>query len=392
MAIDIRLINIVSPNEFTLSYKSGVTIGNLYNGFTRYPDTGTTYSGGTTGITISGVNFDYSQQYWIKIEDITNGSFIIENINTYSEDYFSGLTLNCVTPTPTPTPITPTPTPTITMTNTLTPTPTITPTITPTVTVTPTRTPAFTPSITPSPTSAPGETTYQEFLNICTNEYCYMTMEQFDLIEGLYNNPTGGTYFQIGSKYYGDTLDDHTKIYEYIGTYILYDTPSCIMTSATLTTDTCYRTLSWINTDGQTTGSPIPSSEQFWDFVLDQPLVDAEYIDVQMDFKLNNQAVNATHEWSFYDFSTTVYLTQVDQNNPLTRNLLHGELTGTINFQLTATNFARLGLRGEIQNYLTSTYGYVIAEITNIAITGGVDAVVSDDLYPSVYVTPSGIF
>jgi len=234
MAIDIRLINIVSPNEFALSYKSGVTIGDLYNGFIRYPDTGTTYSGGTTGITISGVNFDYGQQYWIKIEDKTNGSFIIENINVFNAGFFVSPNINCVSPTPSGTPITPTPTPTITLTPTNTSTPLITPSNTMTQTPTITITPSITPTITPSNTPAPSQFLFKQFENICAGGFCYMPISVYNYYVGLY----GASFFQVNDKFY-DSFN-HANIYKFIGDYILYNNnPSCVLNYVTKTTDPC---------------------------------------------------------------------------------------------------------------------------------------------------------
>jgi hypothetical protein len=139
MSLNIRLYNINVQNTFTVSFKSGLTLGNPETGFTFY----NTYPPRTTDITISDPSITYGTQYWIKIFDTVTERYIIENIFMHEECYYS-----CVYPTATPTPTatsTPTPTPTAT--------PFIGPTPTPTATpfIDPTPTPTATPTSTPSP-------------------------------------------------------------------------------------------------------------------------------------------------------------------------------------------------------------------------------------------------
>lgn len=175
--LKIYIKSIVSPNNFSLSYKKGNNVGNLNSGFTPYGilPTGTTYSGGTTEIIVSGLSLIYGEQYWIKIDDLVNRSFIVENIIIHEEDYFNSICVPVVTATPTVTntpgasptttptitssPIvgTPNPTSTPTLTPTETPSPGTTPTmtVTPTVTETPTLTSTPVPTSTPAPTSTP---------------------------------------------------------------------------------------------------------------------------------------------------------------------------------------------------------------------------------------------
>lgn len=152
-ALFIRLHGIEVENDFEVYITTGATPGNHLSGFTQYNGT---YVSGTTEITLTGLTYD--TQYWVKIVDTVNGSYIIENIRTHAEGYFlENCEVTGVTPTPTPTlTVTPpvtgaTPTPTVTVTPevTITPTPTLTPTITPTASGTPTPTP------TPTPTSLP---------------------------------------------------------------------------------------------------------------------------------------------------------------------------------------------------------------------------------------------
>lgn len=150
--LKINLTNIVSPNDFIVSYKKGESVGNLNTGFTRYPDNSTIYTGLTSTIIVSGITLNYGDQYWFKIEEYNTGRtdnpFVIENIHIHNEEYF---TYYCPEPVPTPTP-TPTSGPV--------PTPTATPTLTPTLTSTPTLTatngtipdPTPTPTVTSTPT------------------------------------------------------------------------------------------------------------------------------------------------------------------------------------------------------------------------------------------------
>ena len=167
--LKINLTNLVSPNDFIVSYKSGESIGNLNTGFTRYPNDERVFDGGTTEIIVSGITLIYGEQYWFKIEEYNTGRtdnpFIIENINTHNEEYF---TYFCPAPIPTPTPtLTSTPASTPTPTPTLTPTLTSTPTLTATdgTLPTPTATPTLTPTLTSTPTATPIEPVTLSWVN-----------------------------------------------------------------------------------------------------------------------------------------------------------------------------------------------------------------------------------
>jgi hypothetical protein len=116
MSLYIRLHNIIAPNNFSLYYKSGESVGNPNSGFTYY----NSYTGGTTGLVISGVTLSLNTKYWIKIVDDVTKKYIIENIYTHESCYY-----DCFDTTPTPTQTkTPTQTPTIQGTQPQTPTPT----------------------------------------------------------------------------------------------------------------------------------------------------------------------------------------------------------------------------------------------------------------------------
>jgi hypothetical protein len=119
MSLNVRLHSIVTTNEFSVYYKSGDTLGNPNSGFTYY----NSYTGGTTGLVISGVTLSLNTKYWIKIVDEVTKKYIIENIYTHESCFY-----DCFDTTPTPTPtktsVTPTPTKTSGLTNTPTPTPT----------------------------------------------------------------------------------------------------------------------------------------------------------------------------------------------------------------------------------------------------------------------------
>lgn len=85
MGLKIRLHNITADNSFTLSYKTGTTIGSLTNGFTTY---GSTYPSSTTEINVEVPNL-FNVQYWFKFTDTINGNFSIENIYINQEEYYS---------------------------------------------------------------------------------------------------------------------------------------------------------------------------------------------------------------------------------------------------------------------------------------------------------------
>jgi len=163
MGLVIKLNNIISPNAFSVSYKTGPNPYPLDSGFTSY---GGTYSAGTTLVVVSGVTINFNSSYWFKITDNVTNRYIIENVETndpiaymsccpipvataicYHECYPpSNVDADCVgilptttpTPTPTSTPVCDVPTDvtaectTIEPTQTPTPTPTATPTPTPT--------------------------------------------------------------------------------------------------------------------------------------------------------------------------------------------------------------------------------------------------------------------
>lgn len=161
----VRIHGFEVENDFEVYYSTGITPG---SGFTQYNGT---YASSTTEITLTGLSYD--TQYWVKIVDTVNGSYIIENIRTHGIAHFlDECSASGVTPTPTP----PTPTPTITPTitgATPTPTPTVTPTFayvapdpdTPTPTMTPTVSQTVTPTYTPTPTQTPTPLTL--------TKYCY---------------------------------------------------------------------------------------------------------------------------------------------------------------------------------------------------------------------------
>jgi hypothetical protein len=85
MGLNIKLYNITADNSFTLSYKTGTTIGSLTNGFTTY---GSTYSSSTTVIDVTVPNL-FDTQIWFKFTDTINGNFSIENIYVNQEEYYS---------------------------------------------------------------------------------------------------------------------------------------------------------------------------------------------------------------------------------------------------------------------------------------------------------------
>jgi hypothetical protein len=85
MGLNIKLHNITADNSFTLSYKTGTTIGSLTNGFTSY---GGTYPSSTTVIDVAISNY-FNTQIWFKFTDTINGNFSIENVYVNQEEYYS---------------------------------------------------------------------------------------------------------------------------------------------------------------------------------------------------------------------------------------------------------------------------------------------------------------
>jgi hypothetical protein len=201
MSLNIRLYNINVQNTFTVSFKSGLTLGSPETGFTFYD----TYPPRTTDIVISHPSITYGTQYWIKIFDTVTERYIIENIYMHEECYYS-----CVYPTPTPT-STPLPTATIGPTSTPTSTPTPSPTPSPTAFIGPSPTPTPTPTSTstPTPTATPLVDYYQYNVGRCQDcdgnppgGYAnpYTTITSPDILSGVFHNRVvlvNGFYFII---------------------------------------------------------------------------------------------------------------------------------------------------------------------------------------------------
>lgn len=156
MGLHIRIYNINCPNSFELSYRIAPTPGDETTISTGYTQYGSTYDSSNVRnyydnpIILSGSTFDniFFDNVWIKIQDTVTNGYIIENIKTHAESYYS-ICVPTPTPTSTPTP-SPTETPTPTPTSSLEPTPTTSPTSTPTPTPSPTAT-----SVGPTPTPTP---------------------------------------------------------------------------------------------------------------------------------------------------------------------------------------------------------------------------------------------
>lgn len=85
--LSIELTNTTPTGRtYDIYIKRGNTVGSLVDGFNYYG-----YFYNTTGnFTISNPtpSLVYGEQYWIKIEDRDNKSFIIENIILNDEQYF----------------------------------------------------------------------------------------------------------------------------------------------------------------------------------------------------------------------------------------------------------------------------------------------------------------
>ena len=191
MGLNIRLYNINVQNTFTVSFKSGLTLGNPNTGFTFY----NTYPPRTTDITISDPSITYGTQYWVKIFNTVTERYIIENIFIHEECYYS-----CVFPTATPT-ATPAPTASPTPTPTPSATPFIGPSPTPTSTLTPTPTPSATPFVGPTPTPTPSATPLIDYYryNVGRCQDCdgfppggytnpYTTITSPDILSGVFHN------------------------------------------------------------------------------------------------------------------------------------------------------------------------------------------------------------
>jgi len=103
--LKINVTNIQSTNPFTVSYKMGSSPYPLDSGYTSYNGV---YSGGTSEVDITG-NFNFGEEYWIKISDtIYTDRYIIQNILLNNSIAYQACLYPTLTPSPTPTP-TPTP-------------------------------------------------------------------------------------------------------------------------------------------------------------------------------------------------------------------------------------------------------------------------------------------
>jgi len=101
MGLVIRIYDIASPNDFTVSIKKGDTAYPLDSGY--YPCG--SYSGGTDLITISGYTIppgtkytilQFDTQYWLKLVDTDTNRYIIENIKINHQAAYADC--NCTPP------------------------------------------------------------------------------------------------------------------------------------------------------------------------------------------------------------------------------------------------------------------------------------------------------
>jgi len=99
MGLVIRIHDIASPNDFTVSIKKGDTAYPLDSGYYLCGS----YAGGTDLVNISGytagstyTTLEFDTQYWIKLIDTDTNRYIIENIKTNNEVAFAEC--NCTPP------------------------------------------------------------------------------------------------------------------------------------------------------------------------------------------------------------------------------------------------------------------------------------------------------
>ncbi len=246
MSLVIKLKNIVSPNPFTVSYKSGITPYPLDSGFTSY---GGTYSAGTTFVNISGVTLNFNTTYWFKITDTVTNRYIIENIETNDPIAYTNccpqpedinavcVSIICNPPTGVSAicsdGVTPTPTPT----------PTATPICNPPTGVsaicsdgvTPTPTPTPTPTVTPTPTPNPVTWYFNHGIGTsCTASYLEIKRNG---VQVVLSTVTSGSDFGTIAVSAGDTLLIRVDTGNQIGTgcrnaYIQYDSQQFVSSLA----------------------------------------------------------------------------------------------------------------------------------------------------------------
>ncbi len=78
MSLKIRVYNISATNDYTVEYRDS-----SYNGEYTYVGE---FSGGTTGVTISNLEFDTC--YYVKITDLVTNQYSIQSIKTHDSKYF----------------------------------------------------------------------------------------------------------------------------------------------------------------------------------------------------------------------------------------------------------------------------------------------------------------
>ena len=87
--LTIELTNTIpSDRTYDVYIKKGGQVGDLNSGFVLYGS----FSGSTYTISNPTPPLVYGEQYWIKIKDKSNNSFIVENIFIHDNTYF---TTNC---------------------------------------------------------------------------------------------------------------------------------------------------------------------------------------------------------------------------------------------------------------------------------------------------------
>lgn len=394
MAIVVRLYNINSPNNFTVSIKEGNSAYPLLS-TTDYFDYGA-YDGGTTEIDITDYNFNMNQQYWIRIIDNVVNSidnkrgYIVENIyidsksinNVSGNTIFVYIPASGASPSPTPTP---------------------------------------TPSITPS--SFGIYYTYYRTLNGYVTSV--LACEWPVSVIGPYsdtNIPSVGVYMYssplltspfIGGYYwykikldmsgteYLVLIDDNGQILEMEICIPPSPSPTPTLTpTPSMTSITSIKTivLSWVYTDGIIdstlgTGDDSPSEYGYWNLVLSTPLSVGESIDLTFDIILQDNAYNVGSQSCGYVISTQMsgnpFLNPIPGYEYTLLTIFPSSIIINKTYTLTSIDSnIRTGLSASIDGDVSS-YGDVVGEIITYASGNGVNVIAPITPYPRIKITPN---
>lgn len=169
-------------------------------------------------------------------------------------------------------------------------------------------------------------------------------------------------------------------------------TPTPTPTPTLTPTATKLVNLFWEYTDGTNGGDKdSPYINSYWNLFLSEPLEGFESITLNIQYKLNNQAVDASQQRSIFSLSEGVLSGNIIGSGNIGQDSLittfPNDKTGNLTHTLTASNqYLRLGLSASIDGDM-DTMGTIVANITDCNVSSYLVNTTYDGINPSVSVT-----